>query len=91
MASNPTGIHTRDEQHQLAEFFRERLLLEVPSCNTDLLETGILDSLTLIELLVWVEERFGTKIPLEHLELDNFRTLRQIEQLLYRARRSEAV
>ncbi len=63
---------------QIRELFWEKLNLEVPSNNTDLLEAGFLDSLHFVELLLHLEQEFGTHIPLEDFELDNFRTITTI-------------
>ena len=54
------------------------LNLEVPSEDTDLFDSGLLDSLTFVELLVQVEEQMGVTVTLENLEPDNFRSIRRI-------------
>lgn len=56
----------------------ELLNIEVPSEDTDLFGTGLLDSLTFVELLVHVEEQMGVTVSLEQLEPDNFRSIKQI-------------
>jgi len=53
----------------------ETMNLEVPSDTTDLLEDGLLDSLTFIELLVKLEEEFEVCVSLDDLEPDNFRSI----------------
>lgn len=50
--------------------------------DTPLLEWGVLDSLGLAELTVFVEERFGLSVPIEAITPDNFRDLRAIAALL---------
>lgn len=69
------GEWTRLEA-RLREIFREELHLEVPSPETDVLETGMVDSLSLVRLLVHLEEEFGIEIEAEDLDLDVFRTVR---------------
>lgn len=56
----------------------DNLNIEVPSEDTDLFESGLLDSLTFVELLVQVEEQMGVTVTLENLEPDNFRSIRLI-------------
>jgi D-alanine--poly(phosphoribitol) ligase subunit 2 len=56
----------------------DALNIEVPSEDTDLFESGLLDSLTFVELLVQVEEQMGVTVTLENLEPDNFRSIRRI-------------
>ena len=63
---------------QLAELFREALAIEVPSPDTDLIETGRLDSVGVVELVLELEARFGVRVEMDALELDDFRTLRSI-------------
>jgi acyl carrier protein len=54
------------------------LNLEVSSVDTDLVETGLLDSLALIELLAQLEETFGVSVSTDDLELENFRSIASI-------------
>ncbi len=63
---------------QLADLFRDALSIEVPSPETDLLETGRLDSVGVVELVLELETRFGVRVEMDALELDDFRTLRSI-------------
>jgi D-alanine--poly(phosphoribitol) ligase subunit 2 len=67
---------------QIFLFFYEKLNVNVPSKETDLLETGILDSLGLVELLVYLETTFGMKIILEKIEFDNFRSITKIAEFI---------
>ena len=68
--------------HRLSGMFVERFSIEVPSPDTDLLESGILDSLQLVELLLHLEQGFGFRVSIETLELDNLRTLRRLAGVL---------
>ncbi len=63
---------------QLTQLFAEKLQVDVPSIDTDLLEEGLLDSLSFVDLLLCLEREFGTVITLEDLELDNFRSVARI-------------
>ena len=65
--------------HQkLTELFAKKLSLDVPSVDTDLVGTGLLDSLALVELLAELEETFGVSISTDDLELENFRSIASI-------------
>ena len=78
---------TRSSSHlvsEISELMRAKLLLDVKSPEQDLLDSGLLDSLTLVQLLLDLESRFGVAIPLEELELDDFRTLESIARLIQR-------
>lgn len=65
-------------QERIGKIFETRLNLVVPSVDTDLFETGGLDSLTFVELLLELEREYGVKVDLEDLELWNFRSITRI-------------
>jgi len=58
--------------------FTEILNVEVPATDTDVIETGLLDSLALVELLAAIEEEFQIELPLDGLEVESFRTVETI-------------
>ena len=65
-------------QAELTALFTKRLGVEVPSPDTDLLATGRLDSVGFVELLVQLEKRFGLRVELDDVEVENFRSLATI-------------
>ena len=65
-------------ENQLIRLFAEQLNVEVPSVETDLIETGLVDSLTFVEFLAQLEAGFGIRVSLEDLEIDRFRTISSI-------------
>ena len=67
---------------RLGALFVESFHVEVPSSDTDLLESGILDSFQLVELLFELEQRFGFGIKIENIDLDDLRTLARIARLV---------
>ncbi len=69
---------------RVTALFAEQLNVEVPAADTDLFETGILDSLRFVELLAALEEAFGIRVAVEELEIDDFRTVWRIAQFLAR-------
>ena len=50
--------------------------------ETDVLESGLLDSVTFVDLLVRLEEAFGVEVEVDEVELDDFRTARAIARFL---------
>jgi len=69
-------------QAELTALFTERLNAEVPSETTDLFETGILDSQTFVELLLHIEQKFNTQILIDQFEIENFRSIDRIANLI---------
>jgi acyl carrier protein len=67
---------------EIAQLIHDQLLVEVSSPEDDLLASGVLDSLTLVQLLFDLERRFGVTIPLEQLEIDDFRSVNSIASLV---------
>ena len=53
-----------------------------PRPDEDLLEGGLLDSLALVELLFAIEQQLHVQIPGELLEVDRFRTLATLADLV---------
>jgi methoxymalonate biosynthesis acyl carrier protein len=60
----------------------EKLHLEVPGPDTDLIESGLLDSLQLVELLVQIEQQMGCRIPLDEVDFDDLRSVARIARLV---------
>jgi D-alanine--poly(phosphoribitol) ligase subunit 2 len=56
----------------------EQMNLDVPSENTNLFETGLLDSMTLVQLLLKLEEQLGVSVSVDQLDPDNFRSIQHI-------------
>ena len=67
---------------QIAVLFSEKLNLDVPSSDTDLFEIGLLDSLSFVDLLLCLEQKFGTKVSIEDLEIDNYRSIEKIAEFV---------
>lgn len=74
---------------QIQDLLREQLLVDVDSPDEDLLSSGLLDSLALVQLLVSIEEGFGVRIALSDLRLDDIRSISSIANLIAN-RRAEA-
>ena len=66
----------------IRELIIDRLSLEDISADTDLLKEGVLDSVTLVQLIMLLEERFGVRIDLSELEIDDLRSVRSIAALI---------
>ena len=67
---------------RLLGLFADAFQIEAPAADLDLIDTGVLDSLQLVELLYRLEREFGTRIPIEDIDLDDLRTLDRIAGLI---------
>ena len=71
-------------QKELIALFSERLTVDVPSEETNLFESGILDSQKIVELMVLIEEQFQTQIEIVDFEIENFCCVKRIADLILR-------
>ena len=63
---------------QVLDILRQDLHLSVPSADADLLATGTLDSLGLVELLFQLEQRFGLRVQMDALDVEDVRSAARI-------------
>jgi methoxymalonate biosynthesis acyl carrier protein len=78
-----------DLDHRIRGIFLEALNVSVDSTDTDLIETGVLDSLALVELLLRLEEEFDVKVDVGELDVEDFRTVGSIGSFVTRLRTGE--
>jgi acyl carrier protein len=64
-----------DAEQAITAFLCERFGVEQPSADANLIESGVLDSMMFVDLIVFIEERFGVVAELDDLEIDNFATV----------------
>jgi acyl carrier protein len=80
-----TDMQLREQktiEAKLQMLFSEQLLAAIPTVETDLFETGILDSQRFVELLLQIERHFNTRIDLDDFEIENFRCIEKIAALI---------
>jgi D-alanine--poly(phosphoribitol) ligase subunit 2 len=71
-------------QRQIADIFAGRFDTRLDSDDVDLLETGIVDSVKIVELVLELEQRFGVSLPFEELEIEDFRTVPRLAERIAR-------
>lgn len=76
---------------EIRGIFSQRLAIEVDSPTVDLLDTGLVDSVTLVELLLVLEQQFAISLPLEDLEMEDFRSVAKIADLVARTQSGSGV
>ena len=67
--------YRRELEERLAETLAEVLHVDVPSRETDLIRTGRIDSVGLVDLLLRLERNYGVRVEMEDLEIDQIRSL----------------
>ena len=75
-------------QQSIINFFKEHLQVDVLSPEYDLIEAGILDSLMIVDLVLYLEQTFQVSPSLEVLEIENFATVARVAAMVtaHRAR-----
>src|SRR3954469_24883020 len=67
---------------QVAAIMSDRAGIVVPDAEADLLDAGLIDSLALVTLIVAFEDTFGVQMPLDDFDIDRFRSVASIADLL---------
>jgi acyl carrier protein len=62
----------------LRDWFARIHQIAIPDAGHDLFQAGIVDSLRFVELLVFIESEYGVPPVMSDLQIENFRTLRDI-------------
>jgi acyl carrier protein len=75
--AEPSALEAR-----IRRVFRDKLKLDVPSVDTDLFETAVLDSMVFVDLLLHLEREFGVTVALEDIEFDHFRSIVRIAEFV---------
>ncbi len=58
--------------------------MEEEHYQLDLIENGLMDSLSMVNMIVLMEENLGKKIDIKNFTNDDFRTFTSIESLMER-------
>ena len=64
--------------NKLTQIFYDELNLEIDDVDQDLIEEGLLDSLSLVEMLLMLEQEFGIEVSIVDIDFDQFRTVRNL-------------
>ena len=77
---NGDGGGLSDQRHLILEIqalLLDKLAIRVDA-EQDLPETGVFDSMALVQIILLLEEHFSIHLPLEDLEIDSFRSVTRI-------------
>ena len=77
-----TGLPSENVEDRIRLLLQGVIQRDVPNSDVDLIEEGLLDSLSLVELLFQIEQEFDVAVSLESLDLDDIRSVRGIGRLL---------
>jgi acyl carrier protein len=76
----------------ITKFLVDEFLPDVPTeslaADYDLLSSGVIDSLGLLKIIAWLEDRFDVVVEDIEIEPDNFRTVAAMNAFVQNARRT---
>lgn len=72
-------------QQDLIQFVADRFSTEIDE-EAQLIDRGLIDSMGLLEIITFIEERTGSRIPDEEVTPENFQTVASIDEMVQRLR-----
>lgn len=76
------GHAPSDTVGRVRRIFCEELGADSPAPGVDVIETGLLDSLGFVTLLVEIEREFSITLPMERIDIATLRTVEGIAELI---------
>ena len=62
----------------------ETLTLETVAFEEDLIDSGLLDSLSMVQLMVALEEEFDIRIEPEDIDFEDYRSVKSMTEMITR-------
>lgn len=62
----------------------KKLSIHIPARDQDLFETGVLDSLSLVQLILELEQHFQIELPMGELDISALRSIDEMARLIDR-------
>ncbi|MEV6441230.1 acyl carrier protein [Amycolatopsis sp. NPDC051716] len=81
-----TGVTAEEILAELTGFFATATAGNTPGPDEDYFALGLVNSLLALELVAYVERRFGIEVAVADLDLDNFRTMNRVTAFVLRKR-----
>jgi acyl carrier protein len=72
-------------RREIGQIFLERFDTRLASDSLDLIEARLVDSVRIFDLVLVIEERFGLSLPFEELEIEDFRSVARLAELVARS------
>ena len=73
-------------QDSIAAVIRDTLGVAVPAHDTDLIESGLIDSLSLVSLITEIERSFRVELPLDDFDVGRFSSVERMAALVEESR-----
>ena len=73
-------------QGSIAALIRDTLGVAVPAHDTDLIESGLIDSLSLVSLITEIERSFRFELPLDDFDVGRFSSVERMAAFVEESR-----
>lgn len=70
------------EKELIREFLKKYIKVENMEEDTNIFESGLVNSLFAMQLVKWIEDEFDISITNEQLDLENFKSINAIANLI---------
>lgn len=84
MTANKTALQLQEKIIELVSAAAGQNLREPPTAHTEIIESRLVDSFGLLQLIADIEAKFNINIPVEDMTLENFSTISSIVDLISR-------
>ncbi len=71
-----------DLAREIRALLSNQLSIRIDSVDADLFDQGILDSMTLVQLILGLEREYGLELPMHELEIECFSSVTRIAELV---------
>lgn len=76
-----------DTRELIFKFFTERKMADGLTCDTELMDSGKVNSLFALEIVLYLEKTFKIRLKGKDINKNNFRTINTIAELVERVRK----
>lgn len=76
-----------DTKEQIFQFFVQRNMTDGLTCDTELMDSGKVNSLFALEIVLYLEKTFKIKLKGKDINKNNFRTINAMAELVERVQK----
>ena len=76
-----------DTREQILQFFAEKKMADGLDCDTELMDSGKVNSLFALEIVLYLEKTFGIRLKGKDINKNNFRTINAMAELVERVQK----
>jgi acyl carrier protein len=73
---------------EIVDLFREKMDIRIDSVDADLFHSGVFDSMTLVNFLLHIEDKFLIRFPMEELDIESGVSVETLASLVLKSRRA---